>query len=282
MNEGGNGTSSAEIMHLLDGTSMEVEQLSASGRFGQRALVQSGKRWRPAEIVMAAESEERDAICKNASMAQGPHSNLLLSSFDSNYWTHDGYFVQLFDEVPSCRPLMIDDLKSGAVSVRSVLYELLETLRLLHSQGYIHSGIHPKAIIVAENRCSLSDFWFVHRTSGIPFYEPLKQYYPACLGAEAMMFCAPEIYSGGAPSLAADIYSLGASILHLLTGYNHILRDTTRDQQDLLSEQINTHCSWLDEQSQMALAVMLMDYPEHRSDMAFLMDVLAPGAASVS
>ncbi len=274
-------TTSREPLVLLDGTRLQVEDFNKPGRLGNRALIEYQDRWLPAEIIMTAESTEIEAICKNASAADGPHSGALLSSIRYGGWTADGYFVQIFDEAPSCRPLAADDFKNAVhcaqfIPFNLILLELIESLRHLHSLGFVHAAIHPGSLITADNRYSINEFWYVHQIGGGAFYPPLHDFFPGCLGADAMLFCAPELYLGASPSIVSDIYSLGSSLLYLLTGQNHIMRDTERDYRDVLSELIEAKCAWLDEQSRGALALMLLDNAEHRSNIAFLIDLLSP------
>lgn len=262
---------------LVDGTSLEGYELYRPGRFGKRAMVYYEDRWRPADIVLSTESPEINAMCKNASMAGALGSGVFLSSVEASAWCVDGQYIQILNEFPDCRLVCAADFdKDAAAVVPKLISDLLQSLLHLHSMGFVHAGIYPGAIVTDGTSFSLSEFWFVHDMQGVAFYPELHEFFPGCLGVDAMLFCAPELYLGAPPGVAADVYSLGSALFYLLTGRNNIKRDTTRDYREVFSETIEARCPWLDEQCRAALALMLVENPEHRSSVDFLMEILSP------
>jgi serine/threonine protein kinase len=110
--------------------------------------------------------------------------------------------------------------RSGALPEAQVLewsYQLLDALDYCHSQGIIHRDIKPQNVIIRSNgRAVLVDFGLVKmwdpkdprtrtamRGMGTPEYAPPEQY---------------DIQSGHTDP-RSDIYGLGATIYHALTGY---------------------------------------------------------------
>ncbi len=265
-------------LFLLDGSELLVRQTAEPGRLGMSAFVRrAGGDWQPAEIVETFQSTETEAMCKNAFMADGPRTGALLTKFSDGGWTAAGEYVQVFEQSQECRPLGASDFGPDqlATPVNRILHQLLGALNELHLAGFVHAGIYPGALVTATGTYSINQYWCVHALDGAPFHESMRQAYPACLGAEAMLFCAPEIYAGSSPSTAADIYSLGASLLFLLTGEHHSMRDASRDYHEVFSELIETKCPWLDELTREALPLMLAD-PGARPGIVALLDVLEP------
>jgi WD40 repeat protein len=108
-----------------------------------------------------------------------------------------------------------DDLKEGTFSeaeIRELLADLLPVLRFIHSHQVIHRDIKPENIIrpYANQRYVLVDFGaskFATRTS--------LARTGTVIGSAG--YVAPEQAMGRA-EFASDIYSLGVTCIHLLTG----------------------------------------------------------------
>lgn len=279
MDKGVLETEEPESCLLLDGSSLKVIELHQPGRFGRRTLAYFQDHWWPAEIIMATENAATHAICKNASMCGKPGSPVFLSDVEAHFWCVDGRYIQILQEYPGCRRLSSNDVTSSVLSgsmFHKLLTDLLQSLAHLHAMGFIHAGISPETLVTDGNSFSLSQFYFVHDIHGMPFCSDLAEFYPGCLGVDAIMFCAPELYLAGHPSVSSDVYSLGCSLFYLLTGEHSIKRDTTQDYREYFSQIIDSKCSQLDEQCKAAMALMLVEMAGHRADLSFLLEILSP------
>ncbi len=80
--------------------------------------------------------------------------------------------------------------------------QIAEGLRYLHSQGFVHGDIQPQNIVLQDGRR-------IKLLGGFP---------AGCPKNAGSRYAAPEIWSGAAATPASDIYALGATLHHLLTG----------------------------------------------------------------
>jgi len=158
----------------------------------------------------------REQFCQEAKvMARLNHPNLVRVTdfFDMEDKT---YLVMDFVEGQS----LADHIKQhGAVEESQLLnwtQQLLDALAYCHSQGIIHRDIKPQNVIICpDGRVVLVDFGLVKlwdpndprtktamRGMGTPEYAPPEQY---------------ELHQGHTDA-GSDIYSLGATLYHALTG----------------------------------------------------------------
>ncbi len=80
--------------------------------------------------------------------------------------------------------------------------QIAEGLRYLHSQGFVHGDIQPQNIVLQDGRR-------IKLLGGFP---------AGCPKNAGSRYSAPEIWSGANATPASDIYALGATLHHLLTG----------------------------------------------------------------
>ena len=96
------------------------------------------------------------------------------------------------------------------MDIATLLQQLSHTLSLLHSCGLVHGDLAPANILVdAHNTPHLVDFGLGVGT------EPVE----LRIGMHGTPgYLAPELLEGGTPTIASDLYGLGALAFRLLTG----------------------------------------------------------------
>jgi hypothetical protein len=117
--------------------------------------------------------------------------------------------------------------------LRSALGQLVDGLAALHAAGKLHRDVKPTNVLVTgEGRVVILDFGLVEELVG-PAPEPGDP----VAGTPAYM--APELLTGGAPSVASDWYSVGVMLYEALTGILpftgdsfEVLRDKCRRDPD--------------------------------------------------
>jgi serine/threonine-protein kinase len=113
----------------------------------------------------------------------------------------------LADRIAASGPVPPGELVPLIIAVAAGLGEL-------HRVGLIHRDVKPANILFTGGRPKLADFGLV-RTDGRPEYPTLTDPGTA-IGTPAYM--APELVSAERPTTASDVYAIGATTYHALTG----------------------------------------------------------------
>ncbi|MGV3619696.1 MAG: serine/threonine protein kinase [Archangium sp.] len=90
--------------------------------------------------------------------------------------------------------------------------ELLDAVSAAHAAGVVHGALTPgNTLIGADGRISVTDFGAL---TALQASAPLKKSFGS---RGRSSYRAPELNNGGAPTIASDIYALGAITYELLT-----------------------------------------------------------------
>jgi len=90
--------------------------------------------------------------------------------------------------------------------------EMASALETAHQLGILHGDVKPGNILITDyGDLQLADFGIAHLVGGFETGAGATAGSPA--------FTAPEILRGEAPSAAADIYGLGATLFYAITGH---------------------------------------------------------------
>jgi WD40 repeat protein len=142
-------------------------------------------------------------------LGEHPQIPALLAHFESD---RAQYLVQEFIDGQNLE----DDLKEGLFNeaeIRELLHDLLPVLQFIHSYQVIHRDIKPENIIrpyAANQRYVLVDFGASKFATGTAMART-----GTVIGSAG--YVAPEQAMGRA-EFASDLYSLGVTCVHLLTG----------------------------------------------------------------
>lgn len=133
------------------------------------------------------------------------------------------------------RALIVPELGLDPQVAHMVFVQLLDAVKYLHSRGICHRDIKPDNILISKDgNIKLSDFGqstlFHYRD-----YRRLRSY------AGTPEFMAPEVVKGDYDGPLADVWSMGVSLLNMLTGKLPWDSPTLQDERYKAYRQLRYH-----------------------------------------
>ena len=155
----------------------------------------------------------RDRFLQEARAAANLSHPNIVTVFD--FGQDDGKLYLVMEYVPGT------DLKTvirrqGRLPVREavdLMIKICSGIGYAHRAGLVHCDLKPHNILVtADHQAKITDFGIARALSAI---DP-DEHSPVVWGSP--LYFAPEQASGGPPSPASDVYSLGVMLFEMLTG----------------------------------------------------------------
>ncbi|MEZ4475587.1 MAG: protein kinase [bacterium] len=161
--------------------------------------------------------DQQEEVRRRMELAVRAHARLIspfvVQIIDQNADHDPPYFVMELAEGGNLRGLLEDGPLAPAVALRYFVQVALG-LKVAHAQGLLHRDLKPEAVLLdAVGNVKLSDFGLtrIAERDG----ARVRQAY---VGFGSVGYMAPELFRGGAPGPAADIYALGILLYEMLTG----------------------------------------------------------------
>ncbi|WP_035985806.1 serine/threonine-protein kinase [Leptolyngbya sp. KIOST-1] len=160
-------------------------------------------------FLKAVQLFEQEAV-RLHELGEHPQIPTLLAYFEQNKYL---YLVQQMIQGRTLYQEIAAQAAYSEGSLRQLLEDLLPVLHFIHQHGVIHRDITPSNIIrrKADQKPVLIDFGVAKQFSEAIRYEPGTR-----IGTEG--YAPIEQLRSGQAYPSSDLYSLGASCLHLLTG----------------------------------------------------------------
>lgn len=146
------------------------------------------------------------------------HANIV-TAFDAEEVSGVHFLVMEYVEGKSLDQLIIQKGPLAVPLVCSIARQIAQGLHHAHSLGMIHRDIKPNNVMITrQGKIKILDFGLA-RWSGRSDEKTLPQITMAGSHLGTLMYAAPEQRkSAGEVDVRADLYSLGATMVYLLTG----------------------------------------------------------------
>ena len=131
------------------------------------------------------------------------------------------YIVMELIEAGNLADLVARGGPLDARRVQDIGLQVLSALEAAHAAGIVHRDIKPSNIMILPgDRIKLTDFGIAQAMD-----DPSLTATGGIMGSPGYM--APELFHGDPPSPATDLWSLGATLFHLVEGRAPFQRDST-------------------------------------------------------
>ena len=150
---------------------------------------------------------EREA--RIAARVNHPH---VVSIFDLVEHDDQQWLVMEYVEGRNLADLVRDEGPMSPDEAAAILAQAAEALSAAHAAGVVHRDVKPSNILVtADGHVKLSDFGIARATADATLTQT-----GMVTGSPA--YLAPEVASGQQATAASDVWSLGATLFHTLSG----------------------------------------------------------------
>ncbi|MBF2036936.1 MAG: serine/threonine protein kinase [Leptolyngbyaceae cyanobacterium T60_A2020_046] len=215
-------TCGAELIPLLRGRYQPVKLIGRGG-FGRTYLAYDGDRLNAPCVIkqFAPQAQGTKSFNKAVQLfnqeavrlhelGEHPQIPALLAYFEHEQYL---YLVQQFIDGSTLIQEIVQNGPMDEAGIRTLLLELLPVLDFIHSHSVVHRDITPANLIRrdTDRRLFVIDFGIAKQFGEALAYEPGTR-----IGTEG--YAPIEQLRSGQAYPCSDIYSLGATCLHLLTG----------------------------------------------------------------
>lgn len=207
----------------------QVLRVLGSGGFGKTFLAEdtqmpSGKRCVIKQLIPVINNPQlyqliQERFQKEAVVLEelGDHNTQIPRLYA--YFSEGGefYLVQEYIEGQTLREKLQQQGLFNEVTVKEILINILEILEYVHGKGIVHRDIKPENIILrsSDNKPVLIDFGAVKVTMNTEMSPSGNSSQSIVIGTPGFM---PMEQIAGRPLFASDLYSLGLTVICLLTG----------------------------------------------------------------
>lgn len=216
-------TCNTPLVTLLRNRFRVIRVLSDEGGFGRTYLAEDLDKLNERCVIKQLAPKFQDSWALSKAMelfhkeaqrlqqlGENPHIPTLLAYFEENNYL---YLVQQFIDGQNLLKELQQKKSYSSKEIREILLDLLPVLKFIHERGVIHRDIKPQNIIrrKSDGRLCLIDFG-----SSKQLTAKVQIQMGTSIGSHG--YSAIEQIRDGKAYPASDLFSLGATCFHLLTG----------------------------------------------------------------
>jgi len=198
----------------------EILSLLGNGSLGRTYKAQSadGARVVAIKVIPGEQVQKPDAVPRleqdGAIATAVTHPNLV-AAYEVGEERGEHYLVHEYVPGESLKDMLRRENVLPIDRAAAIVRDIARGLAALHEQGIVHRNVKPSNVVIAEDgRAKLCDFCCAIRERRVVVPATLE-YFPGTAG-----YAAPEqIQSPDSVDERADIYALGVTFFHLITGH---------------------------------------------------------------
>ena len=156
----------------------------------------------------SAELERAEREARLAAALNHPH---VVSVFDLVEEDDVRWLVMEFVDGRTISDLVRESGPMEATEAAALLAQTADALVEAHAGGIVHRDVKPSNILIADGVAKLGDFGIARSTN-----DPSLTQTGLVTGSPA--YLAPEVASGASATAASDVWSLGATLFHAVSG----------------------------------------------------------------
>jgi len=253
---------------------IRIEQLLGEGGYGEvykgyherLDLPVAVKFLRPEKCSLPADALKR-LVAEARLMARLNHANIVrLWDFDPEHIPP--FMVMEFINGPTVQRVLVDHGPFAVKESLKIAREVARALRAAWQLGVVHRDIKPANIIISgEGVAKVADFGLavLARESAAERGGPAQEESGVSGTAE---YVAPEAVKGARPSPQADMYSLGATLYHMIAGRPPFTAETSYQilyaAANRPAPSISTYVSNIDRESSRFIHRLIAKHPTER------------------
>ncbi|MEB3284847.1 MAG: protein kinase [Candidatus Sericytochromatia bacterium] len=161
-------------------------------------------------LTDAARQAQLKQLLREAQLASGLVHPHIVSVFDHFIEDGDGYIVMEWLEGHNLREWLEEQHPLSLAQIKQIVAQVGDALQYAHSQGVIHRDVKPENIVYHQGQATVLDFGIAQPSEAAHTADPNKT-------AGTARYMAPEVLSGLAADVRADVFSLGVVLYELIT-----------------------------------------------------------------
>jgi serine/threonine-protein kinase len=164
---------------------------------------------------LASNPKDLERFLYEAQVAAKLSHNNVVQAIDAGSAGKLHYFVMEYVEGTTINKLIEDGKIYGEREALDIMMQMAQALDHAHRRGLVHRDIKPANIIITtENVAKLADLGLAKQQSGDAFAEEDK----GVIRGTPFYIAPEQIQRADDIDVRADIYSLGATLYHMVTG----------------------------------------------------------------